>query len=141
MTYELQEKMTEESHVYPTREPISDAIAAKHDKTLAKLRNLLTHRGIRTHIVEYLKLTLKSSTWPAPPESTQHRYSPELLIFAPQGWRVATVRVAPRSGAYLVEVAQVDGRGGLAPDRRYMIPSHEPARVLPLLPGYVTDGS
>lgn len=58
MTYVLQDKMTEESHTDQTREPISDAIAAKHDKTLAKLRNLLTHRGIRTYIVEYLKLTL-----------------------------------------------------------------------------------
>ena len=141
MARDLREKMTEGSHADPSREPISDVIAAKHNKTLAKLRNLLIQRGMRTYIVQYLKLTLKSSTWPAPAESTQHRYPPELLIFAPQGWRVATVRIAPRSGAYLVDVAQVDGRGGLAPDRRYIIPSHESARVPPLLPGYVTDGS
>lgn len=92
-------------------------------------------------MVEWLKITLKSSNWPKPPENAQHRYPPELLVFAPQGRRVATIRIAPRSGAYLVDVAQMDGRGGLAPDKRYIVRSQEPAKVLPLLPGHITKST
>ncbi|MEU4579990.1 hypothetical protein [Nonomuraea sp. NPDC023979] len=139
MTHELLERMTEVAHVNPACEPVSDDIAAKHDKALGALRDLLTERGVHSHIVEWLKLTLKSSPWPQPPVSLENRYAPELLVFAPQGWRVATVRIAPRSGAYIVEVAQVGNDNAVLPDKVTPVPGHLPAKAAALIPGYLPD--
>ncbi|WP_431914245.1 hypothetical protein [Nonomuraea jabiensis] len=56
-----------------------------------KLRVMLTERGIRSYIVEWLKPTLRSADFAASSSSSLERYVPELLVFAPQGWRIATV--------------------------------------------------
>jgi hypothetical protein len=94
MIHELLGRTVEEAQANPVREPISDVVAGRHDEALAKLRVLLTRRGMRSQVVEWLKLTLRSSRFPLQPTSALVRYPPELLVFSPQGWRVATVRRA-----------------------------------------------
>jgi hypothetical protein len=139
MIHKLLRRAAEEVQANPAREPISDVVAGQHDKALAKLRELLTRRGMRSQVVEWLKLTLRSSTFPRQPTSSLVRYPPELLVFSPQGWRVATVRIAPRSSAYLVEVAQVGTDNAVLPDRVTVIPADSPDKAAALIPGYQPD--
>ncbi|MFD1543314.1 hypothetical protein [Nonomuraea guangzhouensis] len=116
--------------------PISGSVAAEHDQALDRLRVLLTRRGIHSYVVEWLRLTLRSAPFPAAPLSNLDRYPPELIVFAPQGWRVATVRIAAdRSAAYIVEVARVGEDHALMPDIRYIVPSGKPAKAAALIPG------
>jgi hypothetical protein len=131
MTRELLGKTTEPSEPHPRHLPISDSAATEHDQAMAKLRVLLTRRGIHSYVVERLKLTLHSAPFPAASLSNLDRYPPELVVFAPQGWRVATVRIAAgRSAAYIVEVAS-RGRQRL----RYIVPSGRPAKAAASIPG------
>ncbi|WP_327107096.1 hypothetical protein [Nonomuraea glycinis] len=130
------DKMAECVRMDSARESIGDVVAEQHDKALAALRELLTGCGMRSRVVEWLKLSLRSSTWPLPPTSSLVRYPPELLVFSPQGWRVATVRIAPRSGAYIVEVAQSGQEGAIFPDSIMLIPGGSPAKAAALIPGY-----
>jgi hypothetical protein len=136
MIHELLERAAEEN---PAREPISGVVASQHDKALAALRDLLTRRGMPSQVVEWLKLTLRSSTYPRQPTSSLVRYPPELLVFSPQGWRVATVRIAPRSGAYIVEVAQAGQEDVVLPDRVTLVPEDSPDKAAALIPGYLAD--
>lgn len=134
MIHELLERAAEEN---PVREPISDVVASQHDKALAALRDLLIRRGMRSQVVEWLKLTLRSSTYPRQPTSALVRYPPELLVFSPQGWRIATVRIAPWSGAYIVEVAQTGPDDVVLPDRVTLVPGDSPGKAAALIPGYL----
>lgn len=136
MNYQLLGKSTEEAQANLTREPVSDVVAGWHDEALAKLRELLTKRGMRSQVVEWLKLTLRSSTFPRQPTSSLVRYPPELLVFSPQGWRVATVRIAPRSSAYIVEVVQAGQEDVVLPDRVTLVPKDSPDKAAALIPGY-----
>ncbi|HUR04728.1 MAG TPA: hypothetical protein VM347_19450 [Nonomuraea sp.] len=136
MTRELLGKTTGPSEPHPRHLPISDSVAAEHDQALAKVRALLTRRGVHRYVLEWLKLTLRSAPFPAAPLRNLDRYSPELVVFAPQGWRVATVRIAAdRSAAYIVEVARVGKDHALMPDIRYVVPSGKPAKAAALIPG------
>jgi len=139
MTRELLERMTETSEPHPAHEPISNSAAAKHDRALLKLRVQLRGRGIPSYLVEWLKLTLHSAPFPADPSSNLHRYPPELVVFAPQGWRVAAVRIADRSAAYIVEVAQFGKDGALLPDKRYIVPSGQADNAAALISGFLPD--
>jgi hypothetical protein len=130
------DKITESVQASPAREPISDIVAAEQDAALARLRKLLTRRGIPSRTVEWLRLTLRSSTFPRQPTSALVRYPPELLVFSPQGWRVATVRIAPRSSAYIVEVAQAGKKDVVLPDRVTLVPEDSPDKAAALIPGY-----
>ncbi|MEU8150876.1 hypothetical protein [Nonomuraea sp. NPDC048901] len=136
MTREPLGKTTEPSEPHPRHSPISESAAAEHDQALAELRELLTRRGIHSYVVEWLKLTLRSAPFPADALSSLDRYPPELVVFAPQGWRVATVRIAAdRSAAYVVEVARIGEDHGVMPDIRYIVPSGKPAKAAALIPG------
>jgi hypothetical protein len=136
MIHEPLDGMTESVQFKAVREPISDVVAGRHDEALAKLRVLLTRRGMRSQVVEWLKLTLRSSRFPLQPTSALVRYPPELLVFSPQGWRVATVRIAPRSSAYIVEVAQAGKKDVVLPDRVTLVPGDSPDKAAALIPGY-----
>lgn len=85
------------------------------------------------------QLTLVSADFAASSSSSLERYAPELVVFAPQGWRVAIVRIAARSGAYMVDVAQVGQGNTLLPDKRYTEPEGEPAKAAARIPGYLPD--
>ncbi|MEU4233859.1 hypothetical protein AB0F17_57105 [Nonomuraea sp. NPDC026600] len=139
MTGELLERMAEASHAPRIHEKINHKIAARHDEALAELRALLDKRGMRTCIVEWLKLTLASADCAASSSSTLERYAPELVVFAPQGWRVAIVRISIRSGAYMVDVAQVGQDNALLPDKRYIEPEGQPAKAAARIPGYLLE--
>ncbi len=91
---------------------------------------------MRSQVVEWLKLTLRSSRFPRQPTSSLVRYPPELLVFSPQGWRVVTVRIAPRSSAYIVEVAQAGKNDVVLPDRVTLVPGDSPDKAAALIPGY-----
>ncbi|MGN9785900.1 hypothetical protein ACTMTF_31050 [Nonomuraea sp. ZG12] len=136
MIHELLGRTAEEGRANPVREPISDVVAGRHDEALAKLRELLARRGMRSQVVEWLKLTLRSSRFPLQPTSSLVRYPPELLVFSPQGWRVATVRIAPRSSAYIVEVAQAGEKDVVLPDRVTLVPGDSPDKAAALIPRY-----
>jgi hypothetical protein len=138
MIHELLGRTAEEAQANPVREPISDVVAGRHDEALAKLRELLTRRGMRSQVVEWLKLTLRSSTFPRQPTSALVRYPPELLVFSPQGRRIATVRIAPRSGAYIVEVAQAGPEDVVLPDRVTLVPKDSPDKAAALILGYAS---
>ncbi|MFI7439694.1 hypothetical protein [Nonomuraea indica] len=55
--------------------------------------------------------------------------SSRLMVHADGGWRVATISVAARSGAYRVEPARTGRDSEELPDRVEMAPVHRPARV------------
>ncbi|GGP16837.1 hypothetical protein GCM10012278_82230 [Nonomuraea glycinis] len=129
-------RTAEEAQANPVREPISDVVAGRHDEALAKLRVLL-RRGMPSRTVEWLRLTLKSAYYPSKPISALDRYPPELLVFSSQGRRIATVRIAPRSGAYIVEVAQTGPDDVVLPDRVTLVPGDSPGKAAALIPGYL----
>jgi len=131
--------MTESVQFKAVREPISGVVAGRHDEALAGLRALLTGCGMRSQVVEWLKLTLRSSTFPRQPTSSLVRYPPELLVFSPQGRRVATVRIAPRSGAYIVEVAQVGQGDVVLSDRVTSVPGNSPDQAVALISGDLAE--
>ncbi|MEU1393163.1 MULTISPECIES: hypothetical protein [unclassified Nonomuraea] len=93
--------------------PINDRTAGRHIVALHELRRLLRTRGIRTLAIDdRYRLTLKAAGRGS--ASRLERHPPELVVYAEQGRRAATVRMAPRSGEYVVEVRV----GGLPlPDR------------------------
>ncbi|MDF2707734.1 MAG: hypothetical protein K0R62_3386 [Nonomuraea muscovyensis] len=55
--------------------------------------------------------------------------SSRLMVYADGGWRVATISVAARSGAYRVEPARTGRDNEELPDRVEMVPVHRPAWV------------
>ncbi|GAA3154498.1 hypothetical protein GCM10010486_20750 [Nonomuraea roseoviolacea subsp. carminata] len=61
---------------------------------------------------------------------------PRLVVYADGGWRVATISVGPRSGSYLVELAQWGEANEPRLDRVEAVPGGHPERVISLLPGY-----
>lgn len=76
----------------------------------------------------------------APGSWTRNEYRAYLLMRGVQnctapnalgdgGWRVATISVAARSGAYRVELARTGRDNEELPDRVEMVPGHRPARV------------
>ncbi|MBF8185694.1 hypothetical protein ITP53_08070 [Nonomuraea sp. K274] len=132
-------KLIETPQISQAREPIHHKVAAAHEKALSEIRALLAARGIHSCVVEWLKLTLHSGDFAASASSSLERYEPELLVFVPQGRRVATVRVVSRSGAYVVEVAQVGEGGAVTPDQWHTVPSGDPEQVAVLIPGYLSS--
>jgi hypothetical protein len=139
VTRELLETATEGTGTGLTREPVSEKTAAEHDKILARLRALLVRRGLHARVVEWLKLTLHTGGARGLSSSRLERYTPELIVFAPEGRRVATVRMAVQAEAYIVDVAQVGEDNEMRPDKRYVIPSGHPAKVAAVIPGYLPD--
>ncbi|MCP2352696.1 hypothetical protein [Nonomuraea roseoviolacea] len=61
---------------------------------------------------------------------------PHLVVYADGGWRVATISIGPRSGSYLVELAQWGEDNEPRLDKVEVIPGDCPERVASLLPGY-----
>ncbi|MFI9844742.1 hypothetical protein ACIHFD_47510 [Nonomuraea sp. NPDC051941] len=138
-THKLLDRMTGTTGVDLTRERVSDRTAAEHHKILAKLRGLLVKRGMHARAVEWFKLTLQSGGLHRSSGWNLDRYAPELLVFGPQGRRVATIRIAARSKAYIVDIAQVGENNEIKPDERYVIPPGYPAKAAALIPGFLSE--
>ncbi|WP_440069777.1 hypothetical protein [Streptosporangium sp. OZ121] len=88
---------------------VDEATVETHDKALAVVQRLLNERGIRAHRHHTISLGLfanSAAAWPDQPplRSWMERHPPELTVKGPQGWRMATVTMGPRSGSYLVSL-------------------------------------
>jgi hypothetical protein len=90
-------------------------------------------------MVEKLKLTLQSGGLYRPVDWDLDRFAPELEVYAPQGWRIATVRIATRSAAYVVDLAQVGEHNEPMPDRRHLVPSGLPRTAAKLIGGLIHE--
>jgi hypothetical protein len=79
--------------------------ADEQARLLARLAAVLTRRQIGSLLVRRVAVNT---------ESGRRRWNaPELLVPGPEGRRVATVTIGPRSGSYLIAVAGTpDGRPG-----------------------------
>ncbi|MEV4554646.1 hypothetical protein ACI2LC_01510 [Nonomuraea wenchangensis] len=123
------------------RRPITQLAAAAHCAALGKLAALLAERGMRTRQVEWLKLSLRSGGFDRDSRWGLDRYPPELLVFGSQGRRLATVHIASRSFAYVLEVAQTSKGNKILPDRSYVIGDENPDATAAMIPGYFADAS
>ncbi len=92
----------------------------------SKVIPLLENSGIRTQLIRCVpdEATADVSGQVAPPR---------LMIYADGGWRVATISVAVRSGAYRVELARIGPHNEELPDRVEIVPERRPARVATLV--------
>jgi hypothetical protein len=116
-----------------TDTPITDATAEVHEAALEAVRMLLSARSVHTHSVSRIGLTLEGSG-PPYPRNRCVQYAPELLVFAPQGWLVATVSVLPRSGEYLLALTRTGADDWPQADLRRMIPANRPDLVAGAIP-------
>jgi hypothetical protein len=130
---------TDSPRLAPSHEPISETIAAKHDKALAELSAILVQRGLRVFVVEWLKVTMSSSSYPPNPLSAVARYAPELVVFGAHGCRAATVHMGARSCAYVMDVAQTGDENACPPDRRYIVPFGQADKAAEQIPGYLQE--
>lgn len=79
---------------------ISGPVAEQYRAALAGVQDLLAAKGFRTRWVKRISLRLYGSSG----IRDLGVRSPELMVFAPQGRKVAEVTMGARSGAYLVSV-------------------------------------
>ncbi|MCG5219010.1 hypothetical protein [Streptosporangium sp. KLBMP 9127] len=107
---------------------VPELTVEQHDIALGVVRRLLAARGLHTHHVNHVGLTLLAGRPPWGSGALRH-YAPELLVFAPLGWRVATVSVGASSGSYFVSVPA-------AGPEPYIVPADLPEQVAELIPGY-----
>lgn len=88
---------------------------------LNKIILLLEGSGINAQLIKHVPGEENAASGPIAPS--------RLLVYADGGWRVATISVAARSGAYRVELACTGRDNEELPDRVEMVPGHRPAQV------------
>ncbi|MEV0354372.1 hypothetical protein AB0H88_52265 [Nonomuraea sp. NPDC050680] len=115
-------------------DPVLRQIAEQHAAALERVQELLTARGIHARCVERFDITARMGG--EEPLVQTRRHPPQLLVFADGGRRMATISVAPSSGAYVVELAQWGEDNEPRPDKATAIPENQPERVAALIPGY-----
>ena len=107
-------------------EPIREAEAAAQNAALDRVLERLTVEGVNAQLIK--RLVIECGAHPGP-FIEKLRYPPQLVIYADAGWRVATVSIGARSGAYMVELARGGPDAELWADRVEVVPASEPGRV------------
>ncbi|MBT2229176.1 hypothetical protein [Nonomuraea sp. NEAU-A123] len=107
-------------------EPIREAEAAAQNAALDQVLKHLTVEGVNAQLVK--RLVIECGAHPGP-FIEKLRYPPQLVIYADAGWRVATVTIGVRSGAYMVELARGGPDNVLRADRVEVVSASEPGRV------------
>lgn len=107
-------------------EPIREAEAAAQNVALDRVLEHLTAEGVNAQLIK--QLAVECGAEPGPP-AERLRYPPHLVIYADAGWRLATVTVGARSGAYMVELARGGPDNALRADRVEVVPASQPGRV------------
>ena len=107
-------------------EPIREAEAAAQNIALDRVLEHLTVESVNAQLVK--RLVIECGAHPGP-FIEKLRYPPQLVIYADAGWRVATVTIGVRSGAYMVELARGGPDSELRADRVEVVAASEPGRV------------
>ncbi|WP_157248471.1 hypothetical protein [Nonomuraea typhae] len=108
-------------------EVLSDRLAERYEADLAKVRDLLTALGLDTRWVSRVSLCLHSHGRRGGGEGEVRPMTPELLVYGPDGTKVAEVTVRARSGAFLVSLPT-------DPTVVRIVPLGEPEQVAKLMP-------
>ncbi|MFD1547175.1 hypothetical protein [Nonomuraea guangzhouensis] len=107
-------------------EPIREAEAAAQNAALDRVLEHLTAEGVNAQLIK--RLAVECEAEPYQP-ADKLRYPPQLIVYANAGWRVATVTIGVRSGAYMVELARGGPDNELRADRVEVVPAEQPGRV------------
>ncbi|NRQ38271.1 hypothetical protein HII36_41540 [Nonomuraea sp. NN258] len=110
-------------------EPVSEEVAEAQSAALDRVLALLEADGVNAQLIRRVWIEAKTNG-----SGVQKRWHPpQLVIYSDGGWRVATVAIGPRSGAYTVELAQVGPDNQPLPDRIEVVPAGKAHRVARLI--------
>ncbi|MBT2229788.1 hypothetical protein [Nonomuraea sp. NEAU-A123] len=113
-------------------QPISEEKAVAQNAALDRVLKHLTAAGVHAELIK--RLVVECEINPDPSAAT-FWHPPELKIYADEGWRVATISIGPRSGSYMVELAQWGEDNEPRPDKIEVISGSRPEWVATLITG------
>jgi hypothetical protein len=113
-------------------DPLSEEKAAVQNAALDRVLEHLTTAGVHAELIKRLAVECKIKPDPSAPTLW---YPPELKIYADGGWLVATISIGPRSGSYMVELAQWGEDNEPRPVKIEVISGSRPEWVAALIPG------